>query len=238
VDVERIEHMIGKRHKAALTKVTKPTYTLQEAFSLVKEAASVKFNESVDLAVRLGVDPRHSDQMVRGSATLPHGTGKKVRIVVFAKGEKEKEARDAGADFVGMDDLIEKINKGWMDFDTAVATPDVMAIVGKLGKVLGPRGLMPNPKMGTVTFEVGKAIKDLRQGKVEYRVEKAGIFHGSIGRISFSAQQLFENASTVIEAIIKARPASVKGQYLRGITVSSTMGPGIHIDVTGMDHLK
>jgi large subunit ribosomal protein L1 len=229
---------MGKRYKVAVAKVTKPAYTLEEAFTLVKEAASVKFDESVDLAVRLGVDPRHADQMVRGSTTLPHGTGKKVRIAVFAKGEKEKEAREAGADFVGMDDLIEKINKGWMEFDTAVATPDVMGTVGKLGKVLGPRGLMPNPKMGTVTFDVAKAIRELRQGRVEYRVEKAGIFHGSIGRISFTAQQLFENAKTVIEAIIKARPAAVKGQYLRGITVSSTMGPGIHIDITGMDHLN
>jgi large subunit ribosomal protein L1 len=230
--------MMGKRYKAAIAKVTKPTYTLEEAFQIVKEAASVKFDESVDLAVRLGVDPRHSDQMVRGSTTLPHGTGKKTRIVVFAKGEKEKEAREAGADVVGMEDLIEKINKGWMEFDTAVATPDVMGTVGKLGKVLGPRGLMPNPKMGTVTFDVAKAIRELRQGRVEYRVEKAGIFHGSIGRISFTAQQLFENAKTVIEAIIKARPAAVKGQYLRGITVSSTMGPGIRIDITGMDHMN
>lgn len=229
---------MGKRYKAAIAKVTKPTYTLEEAFQIVKEAASVKFDESVDLAVRLGVDPRHSDQMVRGSTTLPHGTGKKARIVVFAKGEKEKEAREAGADVVGMEDLIEKINKGWMEFDTAVATPDVMGTVGKLGKVLGPRGLMPNPKMGTVTFDVAKAIRELRQGRVEYRVEKAGIFHGSIGRISFTAQQLFENAKTVIEAIIKARPAAVKGQYLRGITVSSTMGPGIRIDITGMDHMN
>jgi large subunit ribosomal protein L1 len=227
---------MGKRYKIAIAKVTKPAYTLEDAFKLVKETASVKFDESVDLAVRLGVDPRHADQMVRGSTTLPHGTGKKVRIAVFAKGEKEKEAREAGADVVGMDDLIEKINKGWMDFDTAVATPDVMGIVGKLGKVLGPRGLMPNPKMGTVTFDVAKAIRELRQGRVEYRVEKAGIFHGSIGRISFTAQQLFENAKTVIDAIIKARPAAVKGQYLRGITVSSTMGPGIHIDITGMEH--
>ncbi len=229
---------MAKRYKAAIAKVTKPTYTLEEAFSLVKEAASVKFDESVDLAVRLGVDPRHSDQMVRGSTTLPHGTGKKVRIAVFAKGEKEKEAREAGADIVGMEDLIEKINGGWMEFDTAVATPDVMGTVGKLGKILGPRGLMPNPKMGTVTFDVAKAIRELRQGRVEYRVEKAGIFHGSIGRISFTAQQLFENAKTVIEAIIKARPTAVKGQYLRGITVSSTMGPGIHIDITGMDHIN
>jgi len=229
---------MAKRYKAALTKVTKPTYTLEEAFHLVKEVASVKFDESVDIAVRLGVDPRHADQMVRGSTTLPHGTGKKVRIAVFAKGEKEKEAREAGADIVGMEELIAKINGGWMEFDTAVATPDVMGTVGKLGKVLGPRGLMPNPKMGTVTFDVARAIRELRQGRVEYRVEKAGIFHGSIGRISFTAQQLFENAQTVIVAIIKARPATVKGQYLRGITVSSTMGPGICIDITGMDHLN
>ncbi len=228
---------MGKKYNIAAAKVTKPLYTLEEALSLVKEVACAKFDEAVDLALRLGVDPRHADQMVRGSTTLPHGTGKKVRIVVFAKGEKEREAKEAGADFVGMEDLIDKINKGWMEFDTAVATPDVMAAVGKLGKVLGPRGLMPNPKVGTVTFDVAKAIREIRQGKVEYRVEKGGIFHGSIGRVSFRSQQLLENAKTVIEAIVKARPAAVKGRYIRSLTVSSTMGPGIPVDISGMEHM-
>jgi large subunit ribosomal protein L1 len=229
---------MGKKYNGSVAKVTKPLYPLEEAFSLVKEAAYAKFDEAVDLAIRLGVDPRHSDQMVRGSATLPHGTGKKVRVIVFAKGEKEREAREAGADLVGMEDLIDRINKGWMDFDVAVATPDVMASVGKLGKILGPRGKMPNPKTGTVTFDVVRAIREIRQGRVEYRVEKAGIFHGSIGRVSFTSQQLFENAMTVIDAILKSKPASVKGQYVRGISVSSTMGPGVAVDVTSIAHVS
>lgn len=229
---------MGKKYDIAVAKVEKELYSLDEAFSLVKEAAYAKFDEAVDLAIRLGVDPRHSDQMVRGSTTLPHGTGKKVRIAVFAKGEKEREAKEAGADVVGMEDLVDRINKGWMDFDVAVATPDVMATVGKLGKILGPRGKMPNPKTGTVTFEVARAIRDIRQGRVEYRVEKAGIFHGSIGRVSFTAQQLVENSMAVIESILKAKPASVKGQYVRGISVSSTMGPGIHVDLTRIAHVN
>ena len=197
---------------------------------MVKETHYTKFDESVDLAVRLGVDPKHSDQMVRGSVVLPHGTGKKVRILVFAKGEKEKEAVQAGADYVGLDELIEKINKGWVEFDTVVATPDLMGTVGKLGKVLGPRGLMPNPKTGTVTFDLTRAIKEIRQGKVEYRVEKAGIVHVSVGRVSFSPEQLAENASVVVDSIIKGKPASSKGKYIKSIIVSSTMGPGIPID--------
>ncbi len=229
---------MGKKYDIAVAKVEKELYSLDEAFSLVKETAYAKFDEAVDLAIRLGVDPRHSDQMVRGSTTLPHGTGKKVRIAVFAKGEKEREAKEAGADVVGMEDLVDRINKGWMDFDVAVATPDVMATVGKLGKILGPRGKMPNPKTGTVTFEVARAIRDIRQGRVEYRVEKAGIFHGSIGRVSFTAQQLVENSMAVIESILKAKPASVKGQYVRGISVSSTMGPGIHVDLTRIAHVN
>ncbi len=229
---------MGKKYKSAVEKVRKRFYPLEEVFSLVKEAAYAKFDEAVDLAVRLGVDPRHSDQMVRGSTTLPHGTGKKVRIIVFAKGEKQREAKEAGADLVGMEDLIDKINKGWMEFDIAVATPDIMGAVGKLGKILGPRGKMPNPKTGTVTFDLVRAIKDIRQGRVEYRVEKGGIFHGSIGRVSFTSEQLLENAMTVIEAIIKARPASVKGQYVKGITVSSTMGPGIPVDITRIAHVS
>jgi large subunit ribosomal protein L1 len=221
---------MGKKYNAAAAKVEARFYSLEEALTLIKETHYAKFDESVDLAVRLGVDPKHSDQMVRGSVVLPHGTGKKVRILVFAKGEKEKEATQAGADFVGLDDLIEKINKGWMEFDTVVATPDLMGTVGKLGKVLGPRGLMPNPKTGTVTFDVARAIKEIRQGKVEYRVEKAGIVHVSVGRVSFSPAQLLENANMVVDSIIKGKPASSKGTYIRSIIVSSTMGPGVSID--------
>lgn len=221
---------MGKKYEGAVAKVEERAYKLDEAFDLVKQVHFAKFDESVDMAVRLGVDPKHSDQMVRGSVVLPHGTGKKVRILVFAKGEKEKEATQAGADYVGLDDLIEKINQGWLDFDTVVATPDLMGVVGRLGKVLGPRGLMPNPKTGTVTFDVARAIREIRQGKVEYRVEKAAIIHVTIGRVSFTAQQLAENAGVVIDSIIKAKPASAKGKYVKGITVSSTMGPGIPID--------
>ncbi|MCG3115603.1 MAG: 50S ribosomal protein L1 [Candidatus Manganitrophus sp. SA1] len=221
---------MGKKYEGAVAKVEERAYKLDEAFDLVKQVHFAKFDESVDMAVRLGVDPKHSDQMVRGSVVLPHGTGKKVRILVFAKGEKEKEATQAGADYVGLDDLIEKINQGWLDFDTVVATPDLMGVVGRLGKVLGPRGLMPNPKTGTVTFDVARAIREIRQGKVEYRVEKAAIIHVTIGRVSFTAQQLSENAGIIIDSIIKAKPASAKGKYVKGITVSSTMGPGIPID--------
>lgn len=221
---------MGKKYEAAVAKIEERTYKLDEAFDLVKQVHFAKFDESVDMAVRLGVDPKHSDQMVRGSVVLPHGTGKKVRILVFAKGEKEREATQAGADYVGLDDLIEKINQGWLDFDTVVATPDLMGAVGRLGKVLGPRGLMPNPKTGTVTFDVARAIREIRQGKVEYRVEKAAIIHVTIGRVSFTAQQLAENAGIIIDSIIKAKPASAKGKYVKGITVSSTMGPGIPID--------
>lgn len=221
---------MGKKYEGAVAKVEERAYKLDEAFDLVKQVHFAKFDESVDMAVRLGVDPKHSDQMVRGSVVLPHGTGKKVRILVFAKGEKEKEATQAGADYVGLDDLIEKINQGWLDFDTVVATPDLMGVVGRLGKVLGPRGLMPNPKTGTVTFDVARAIREIRQGKVEYRVEKAAIIHVTIGRVSFTAQQLSENAGVIIDSVIKAKPASAKGKYVKGITVSSTMGPGIPID--------
>ncbi len=221
---------MGKKYNAAATKVEDRFYSLEEALGLVKQAHYTKFDESVDLAVRLGVDPKHSDQMVRGSVVLPHGTGKKVRILVFAKGEKEKEATEAGADYVGLDELIEKINKGWTDFDTVVATPDLMGTVGKLGKILGPRGLMPNPKTGTVTFDVARAIREIRQGKVEYRVEKAGIVHVTVGRISFTAAQLLENANVVMESIVKGKPASSKGTYIKSIVVSSTMGPGVPID--------
>src|ERR671916_485023 len=216
---------MGKKMKAALAKLEPKLYGLQEAVEVVKQAAYAKFDESVDLALRLGVDPKRADQMVRGTTVLPHGTGKKVRVLVFAKGEKEQEARAAGADYVGADDLMEKIKGGWMEFDQAISTPDLMASVGKLGKVLGPRGLMPNPKTGTVTFEVAKAISDIRKGRVEYKVEKAGILQVPIGKVSFEATRLYDNAHAVLESVMKAKPASTKGRYLRRATLSSTMGP-------------
>lgn len=205
-------------------------YSIEEAVSLVREAAFAKFDETIDLAVNLGVDPRKSDQMVRGSVLLPHGTGKNVRVLVFAKGEKEKEAEEAGADHVGAEDLVEKIKQGWLDFDRTVATPDMMGTVGKIGKILGPRGLMPNPKLGTVTFDVAKAVKELKAGKVEYRVEKAGIVHIPIGKVSFSNEAILDNAKAAINSILKAKPTTSKGKYLKRVSVSSTMGPGIRVD--------
>lgn len=221
---------MGKKFEAAAAKVEPKLYGLKEAVEAVKQAAYVKFDETVDLALRLGVDPKRADQMVRGTTVLPHGTGKKVRVLVFAKGEKEQEARAAGADYVGADDLMEKIKGGWMDFDQAISTPDLMASVGKLGKVLGPRGLMPNPKTGTVTFEVAKAVNEIRKGRVEYKVEKAGIIHVPVGKVSFTPEHLYENANAVLESVMKSRPASVKGRFLRTATISSTMGPGVHLD--------
>jgi large subunit ribosomal protein L1 len=202
-------------------------YEPAEALRLVQEMSKRSFDETVELAVRLGVNTKHSDQQIRGSLVLPHGTGKTQRVAVFAKGEKIKEAEDAGADFAGGDDLVAKVQEGWLDFDVAVATPDMMGSVGKLGKVLGPRGLMPNPKSGTVTFDIEKAISDIKAGKVEYRTEKAGNVHLPIGKVSFSHDQLVENFNSIMEALIKARPAAAKGQYIRSVTVSSTMGPGV-----------
>jgi len=225
---------MGKKMKAAIDKIEPRQYALREAVGMVKGASYAKFDESVDLAIRLGVDPKRSDQMVRGTTSLPHGTGKKVRVLVFARGEKEQEARQAGADFVGSDDLMEKIKGGWMEFDSAIATPDLMAAVGKLGKVLGPRGLMPNPKTGTVTFEVGKAVGEIRKGRVEYKVEKAGIVQVPVGKVSFNAHQLHDNAAAVLEAVVKARPASCKGRYLKSVTISSTMGPGVKLDASAI----
>lgn len=223
---------MGKKMDAAAQKVEAgKEYSLEEAVKLVKEACYTKFDETVDLALNLGVDPKKSDQMVRGTVVLPHGMGKKVKVLVFAKGEKEKEARDAGADFVGAEDMVEKIQKGWLDFDNAVATPDIMGIVGKLGKVLGPRGLMPNPKLGTVTFDVAKAVKEIKAGKVEYKTEKAGIIHVPIGKVSFDAEKLLDNARVIIDAVVKAKPGTSKGKYLKKIAVSSTMGPGVRVDV-------
>lgn len=226
---------MGKKMKAALEKIEiNKVYPLEEALRLVKESSYTKFDESVDLAINLGIDPRKSDQMVKGSVVLPHGIGKKVRVLVFAKGEKEKEAVEAGADIVGAEDLVEKITKGWLDFDKAVATPDIMGLVGKLGKILGPKGLMPNPKLGTVTFDIAKAVKEIKAGKVEYRAEKAGIVHVSIGKVSFDMQKLFDNAMTVVDSILKAKPATSKGRYLKKVSVSSTMGLGIAVDVASL----
>ena len=205
-------------------------FSLEDAVKFLKESSYAKFDETVDLALNLGVDPRKSEQMVRGTVVLPHGIGKKVRVLVFAKGEKEKEALDAGADFVGAEDLVDKISKGWLDFDKSVATPDVMGLVGKLGKILGPRGLMPNPKLGTVTFDIARTVKEIKAGKVEYKAEKAGIVHVPIGKISFDTDKLLENAKSVINSIIKAKPATSKGKYLKKIYISSTMGPGIAVD--------
>jgi large subunit ribosomal protein L1 len=222
----------AKKMKAAAAKIDRSkNYSLQEGLDLVKEAAYAKFDETVDLAVRLGVDPRHADQMVRGAVVLPNGLGKDVRVLVFAKGEKEKEAKEAGADFVGAEDLVAKIQEGWFDFDTAIATPDMMGVVGKIGKLLGPRGLMPNPKVGTVTFDVGRAVKESKSGKVEFRVEKAGIVHAPVGKASFPAQTLQENILALVDALMKAKPSAAKGTYIKKISVSSTMGPGVRLDI-------
>lgn len=209
-------------------------YSLEEAMRLVVDTAKAKFDESIELAVRLGVDPRQADQNVRGTVVLPNGTGKTSRVLVFAKGDKEREASEAGADFVGGEDLVNKIAGGWLEFDKAVATPDMMGLVGKIGKVLGPRGLMPNPKVGTVTFDVGKAVSELKAGKVEYRVEKAGIVHVPIGKKSFGAEKLLQNAQALIDSLVRAKPAAAKGNYLRTISVSSTQGPGIKVDPTAV----
>jgi len=221
----------SKRMAAALAAVdTSKFYELREAISLIKKTASVKFDETIDLALKLGVDPRQADQMVRGTTSLPHGTGKTIRVAVFAKGEKETEAKEAGADFVGSEDLIAKVKEGWLDFDAAIATPDIMGSVGKLGRILGPRGLMPSPKSGTVTFEVARAVKEIKAGKIEFRVDKNANIHVPIAKVSFTEDNIYENASAVFEAIVKAKPSSAKGQYLRVATLSSTMGPGIQID--------
>src|SRR5512138_570593 len=222
----------AKKHKAALAAVDRSkSYLLKEGLELLKGTAYAKFDETVDLAVRLGVDPRHADQMVRGAVVLPNGLGKTVRVLVFAKGEKEKEARDAGADYVGAEDLVAKIQEGWFDFDTAIATPDMMGVVGKIGKLLGPRGLMPNPKVGTVTFDLARAVKESKSGKVEFRVEKAGIVHAPVGKASFAADLLRDNLLALVDALIKAKPVAAKGTYLKKICLSSTMGPGVRVDV-------
>ena len=223
--------VMTKRMKATETLIDRTkTYSVDEAMEIVKQAPAAKFDESVDLSLRLGVDPKHADQMVRGAIVLPHGIGKTVRVAVFAKGEKEREAREAGADVVGAEDLVEKIQGGFMDFDSTIATPDLMGQVGRLGKVLGPRGLMPNPKMGTVTFDVARAVREVKAGKVEFRVDKAGNVHVQVGRKSFPQESLVANAMALLEAVVKAKPAASKGVYLRSLTLSTTMGPGIPVD--------
>ena len=223
----------GKKYKESSSKI-EPTkrYDFTEAIDAAISSSYAKFDETIDVAVRLGVDPRHADQMVRGTVVLPNGLGKEVKVLVFAKGEKETEARDAGAEFVGNEDLVEKIKEGWFGFDKAVATPDMMGTVGKIGRLLGPRGLMPNAKTGTVTFDVAKTVQELKAGKIEFRVEKAGIVHAPMGKVSFGSQKLVENISAFIEKIMKLKPSSSKGTYLKGIVVSTTMGPGIKIDTS------
>jgi large subunit ribosomal protein L1 len=228
---------VGKKYRKARESVAaKPTYPLPEAVAAVAQAAFAKFDETVEVAMRLGVDPKHADQMVRGTVVLPHGLGgKSKRVLVVASGEKLKEAQDAGADYVGGDDMVAKIQEGWLDFDAVVATPDVMKSVGRLGKVLGPRGLMPNPKTGTVTFEVGKAVREIKAGKVEFRVDKTAIIHAPVGKVSFGPAKLLENAKTLIDSVIKARPAAAKGRYVRSIALSSTMGPGVRVDLASVE---
>ncbi len=224
-----------KKQKTALAKFDRQKrHNLDEAVSVVKAAAFAKFDESVDVAVRLGVNPKHADQMVRGALVLPHGTGKKVRVLVFAKGEKEKEALEAGADVAGSDELVQKVQEGMLDFDRVIATPDMMGQVGKLGRILGPRGLMPNPKVGTVTFDVSAAVREAKAGKVEYRVDKAGVVHCRIGRVSFDTAALSQNATALIRELIHKRPSTAKGIYVRSITLSSTMGPGVRVDTNAV----
>jgi len=222
---------VGKKYTESIKKVNREKrYTIEEAVDLLSQISYAKFDETVELALRLGVDPRHSEQMVRGSVALPHGLGKKVRVLVFAKGQKEKEAQEAGADYVGAEDLIEKIQKGWMEFDKAIATPDMMGMVSKLGKILGPRGLMPNPKVGTVTFDIAKTVKEMKAGRVEFRVDKAGNLHVPVGKISFGKEKLLDNIHTLLESILRLKPPSSKGTYIKGVAIATTMSPGIKID--------
>lgn len=223
----------GKKYMGAAQLIDREgRYTLDEAIAWLKQIPTKGFDQTVDVAMKLGVNPKYPDQQVRGSVLLPQGTGKDITVLVFAKGEKEKEAREAGADHVGSDDLVEKIKSGWLDFDSAVATPDMMSQVGKIGKILGPRGLMPNPKVGTVTFDVGKVVKEMKSGRVEYKVDRAGALHGLIGKISFAPERLKENFFAFLESVVKAKPQSLKGTYIRSITLSATMGPGIKLNTT------
>jgi large subunit ribosomal protein L1 len=223
----------GKKYREAVQKVEARPYPLRDALELARSVAYAKFDESVEIALRLGVDPKHADQMVRGTVVLPHGLGKTARVLVFAAGEKIREAEEAGADHVGGEELAKKIEGGWLDFDAVVATPDMMRVVGRLGKVLGPRGLMPNPKAGTVALDVAKAVQEIKAGKVEFRVDKTGIIHGPIGKLSFGTDKLKENADALIGSVIKAKPSAAKGKYVKGVSVSSTMGPGIKVDEAG-----
>jgi large subunit ribosomal protein L1 len=229
---------VGKKFDAASAQVEERPYTLAEALPLVKKIKFAKFDETVELSIRLGVDPKHADQMVRGTVVLPHGLGKSKRVLVIAGADKQKEAQEAGADFTGGDEVVEKIVGGWMDFDAVVATPDMMRGVGKLGKVLGPRGLMPNPKTGTVTTDIAKAVREIKAGKVEFRVDKTGIVHAPVGKTSFNAEALIANAQALVDSIVKAKPSAAKGRYLKSITVSSTMGPGVRIDKTSVEAAK
>src|SRR5689334_17313408 len=222
----------GKKFTAAAAQVGVKQYSIEEAISLVQKVKYAKFDETVELAMRLGVDPKHADQMVRGTVVLPHGLGKSKKVLAIAGADKQREATEAGADHVGGEELVEKIQGGWMDFDAVVATPDMMRAVGKLGKVLGPRGLMPNPKTGTVTTNIAQAVREIKAGKVEFRVDKTGIIHAPVGKVSFPAQSLIENAHALVDSIVKAKPAAAKGKYLKSVTLSSTMGPGITIDTT------
>ncbi len=227
----------GKKYQAAREAVPNRPHTIEEAVPLLQKVKFTKFDETVELAVRLGVDPKHSDQMVRGTVVLPHGLGKTKRVLVIANADKQREAREAGADEIGGEELVEKINGGWMDFDAVVATPDMMRAVGKLGKVLGPRGLMPNPKTGTVTVDITKAVQEIKAGKVEFRVDKAGVVHAPVGKISFAADRLIANAHALMDSIVKAKPAVAKGKYLKSVTMSSTMSPGVTIDTSHVDEL-
>lgn len=221
----------GKRYTNSSHKLDRlKRYSFQEAVGLALDCAYVKFDESVELAVKLGVDPRHADQMVRGTVVLPHGVGRKVRVAVFAKGEKEKEALEAGADYVGSDDLVEKIQKGWLEFDKAIATPDMMSSVGKLGRILGPRGMMPNAKLGTVTFDVARAVEEIKAGKIDFKAEKAGIIHAPMGKVSFGVGKLLENIAAFMDTVLRLKPPASKGTYLRSIGISTSMGPGIKVD--------
>jgi large subunit ribosomal protein L1 len=224
----------GKKYETAAAKIEDRPYGLDEALALAKENATAKFDETMEMALRLGVDPRHADQMVRGTLVLPHGTGRELKVLVFAQGEKVKEAEEAGADYVGGEDLAKKIEGGWVDFDSVVSTPDMMRIAGKLGRVLGPRGMMPNPKTGTVTFDLADAIGQIKAGRIEFRTEKTGIIHAPFGKASFSDEQLGDNARAVIEAILRAKPAASKGKYVKSAVISSTMGPGIRLDDSAM----
>ena len=229
---------MGKKFEAAKKQVPDRPLTIEDAIPLLQKVKYAKFDETVEITARLGVDPKHADQMVRGTVVLPHGLGKTKRVLAIAGGEKQKEAQEAGADHIAGEEIVEKIQGGWMDFDAVVATPDMMKAVGRLGKVLGPRGLMPNPKTGTVTFEIAKAVKEIKAGKVEFRVDKTGIVHAPVGKTSFSADSLIANTHALVDSIVKAKPSAAKGKYLRSVTVSSTMGPGIRIDTTHHDTVK